>query len=66
MPTRKIFGCSKRSLMMWVDKYKSLIILHEAYKISNSHISFISYKLGKNKTITMGELLTKLKQNIQN
>jgi len=45
--TCKIFGCSERD--------------YTAYKISNSHISFIKNQLGKNKTITMDELLTKLK-----
>jgi hypothetical protein len=53
--------------MRWVDKYKSTNNItrkkrdYTAYKISNSHISFIKHQLGKNKTITMDELLTKLK-----
>ena len=65
--TCKIFGCSKRSLMRWVDKYKSTNNItrkkrgYSAYKISNSHISFIKQQLKQNKTITMDKILTKLK-----
>ncbi len=58
--TCKIFGCSTRSLMRWVDKYKSKRD-YTAYKITNSHISFIKQQLKQNKTITMDELLAKLK-----
>ena len=42
--TCKIFECSTRSLMRWVDKYKSTNNItrkkrdYKAYKISNSHI----------------------------
>ena len=49
--TCKIFGCSERSLMRWVDKYKSTNNItrkkrdYTAYKISNSHISFIKHPL---------------------
>ena len=65
--TCKIFGCSERSLMRWVDKYKSTNTItrnkqdYKAYKISNNHISFIKKELTQNKTITMGELLSKIK-----
>ena len=65
--TCKIFDCSTRSLMRWVYKYKSTNNItrkkrdYSAYKISNSHISFIKQQLKQNKTITMDELLTKLK-----
>ena len=53
--------------MRWVEKYKSTNNItrkkrdYSAYKISNSHISFIKQQLKQNKTITMDELLTKLK-----
>ena len=49
--------------MRWVDKYKSTNNItrkkrdYKAYKITNSHISFIKQQ---NKTITMDELLAKL------
>ena len=65
--TCKIFGCSERSLMRWVDKYKSSNNItrkkrdYTSYKITNSHISFIKQQLKQNKTITIDELLTKLK-----
>jgi len=68
---KKIFGCSERSLMRWVDKYKSINNItrkkrdYTAYKISNSHISFIKHQHEKNKTITIDELLTKLKIKYQ-
>jgi transposase-like protein len=57
--TCKIFGCSERSLMRWVKKYKSTNNItrkkrdYTSYKISNSHISFIKQQLKQNKTITM-------------
>jgi len=49
--TCKIFGCSERSLMRWVDKYKSTNNItrkkryYTSYKITNSHISFIKQQL---------------------
>ena len=64
--TCKIFGCSERSLMRWVDKYKSTNNItrkkryYTSYKITNSHISFIKQQLKDDKTITMDELLSKL------
>ena len=53
--------------MRWVDKYKSTNNItrkkrdYTSYKITNSHILFIKKQLKQNKTITMDELLTKLK-----
>uniref|UniRef100_A0A6C0IVI7 Insertion element IS150 protein InsJ-like helix-turn-helix domain-containing protein n=1 Tax=viral metagenome TaxID=1070528 RepID=A0A6C0IVI7_9ZZZZ len=44
--TCKIFGCSERSLMRWVDKYKSTNNItrkkrdYTSYKITNSHILY--------------------------
>ena len=67
MQTCKIFSSSEMSLMRWVDKYKytnNITIKkrdYTSYKITNSHISFIKQQLKQNKTITMDELLTKLK-----
>ena len=49
------------------DKYKSTNNItrkkrnYTSYKITNSHISFIKQQLKQNKTITMDELLAKLK-----
>ena len=57
MQTCKIFGCSERSLMRWVDKYKSTKNITRkkrdctSYKITNSHKKQISrgpYKVNKN------------------
>ena len=51
--TCKIFGCSEKSLMRWVDKYKSTNnitrkkIDYKAYKITNSHILFTKQQLKK-------------------
>ena len=53
--------------MRWVDKYKSSNNITQkkrdyiSYKNTNSHISFIKQQLKQNKTITMDELLGKLK-----
>jgi hypothetical protein len=52
--------------MRWVDKFKSTNITRKkryytSYKITSSHISFIKQQLKQNKTITMDELLIKLK-----
>jgi len=55
--TCKIFGCSERSLMRWVDKYKSTNNItrkkrdYTSYKITNSHISFIKQQLKQLKGI---------------
>ena len=70
--TCKIFGCSERSLLRWVDKYKSTNNItrkkrdYTSYKITNSHILFVKQQLKQNKTITMDELLTKLKTKYSN
>ena len=50
--TCKIFGCAKRSLMRWVDKYKYKYRYtnhitrkkrdYTSYKITSSHISYIN------------------------
>ncbi len=61
--TCKIFGCSERSLMRWVDKYKSTNNItrkkrdYKAYKISNSHISFIKQQLNQNYTTVTTPLI---------
>jgi len=61
--TCKILGCSERSLMRWVDKYKSTNNIirkkrdYTSYKITNSHISFIKQQLKDDKTITMDEFV---------
>ena len=51
--------------MRWVDKSNNNITRkkrnYTSYKITNSHISFIKQQFKDNKTITLDELLSKLK-----
>ena len=64
----KIFKCSVRSLMRWVDRFQEEeeIKRHNrkpiAYKIQKDQVKFILAELKKNKTITMDNLLVKLKE----
>lgn len=64
----KIFKCSARSLMRWVDKYneEGEIKRHNrkpvAYKVHKDQVKFILDEIKKNKTITMQDLLEKLKE----
>ena len=64
----KIFKCSVRSLMRWVDRFQEEeeIKRHNrkpiAYKIHKDQVKFILAELKKNKTITMDDLLVKLKE----
>jgi transposase len=64
----KIFKCSARSLMRWVDKYKNdgEIKRHNrtplAYKIDKNEVKYILEEIKKNKTITMEDLLVKVKE----
>lgn len=64
----KIFKCSVRSLMRWVDRFQEEeeIKRHNrkpiAYKIHKDQVKFILAELKKNKTITMDDLLGKLKE----
>ena len=65
----KIFKCSVRSLLRWVDRFQEEeeIKRHNrkpvAYKVKKEHVKFILEELKKNKTITLEEILTKLKIN---
>ena len=64
----KIFECSRRSLMRWVNLYKKHDNVERqnrtptAYKVKKEHIHFIKDELNKNKTITMEDLLFLLKK----
>ena len=64
----KIFQCSRRSLMRWVQQYKNNGNVERqnrppvAYKIKKEHIQFIKEETRKNKTITMEDLLFLLKR----
>jgi transposase len=63
----KIFKCSRRSLMRWVDKYNKdgEITGYErtpkAYKVHKKHVEFLLDEIKKNKTITIEDLLHLLK-----
>ena len=64
----KIFECSRRSLMRWVEKYKNegKVERHNrtpiAYKVKREHIELIKEEINKNKTVTMEDLLFLLKR----
>ena len=67
----KIFKCSARSLLRWVDKYNENgeIKRHNrkpvAYKVHKEHVKFLLDEINKNKTITMTELKHKLKNKFK-
>jgi len=64
----RIFKCSARSLMRWVEKYNKTgeIERHNrkpiAYKINQQEVKYILQELKQNKTITMEDLLVKVKE----
>jgi transposase len=68
----KIFKCSRRSLMRWVQKYKKdgKITGYErtpkAYKVHKQHVDFLLQEIKKNKTITIEDLLHLLKNKYPN
>jgi transposase-like protein len=55
----RVFECSRRSLMRWVEQYKKKGKIQRnnrtpiAYKVKREHIQFIKDELTKSKTITM-------------
>lgn len=59
----KIFNCSRRSLMRWVEKYKKHGKITgykrtpKAYKVHKEHVDFLLQEIKKNKTITIEDLL---------
>ena len=65
----KIFKCSPRSLMRWVEKYdndgeiKRYNKKPVAYKITKDLVKYALKEINKNKTITMDDLLSKIKSN---
>jgi len=68
----KIFKCSRRSLMRWVEKYKKdgKITGYErtpkSYKVHKEHVAFLLDEIKKNKTITIEDLLYLLKNKYPN
>ena len=65
----KIFKCSPRSLMRWVEKYNTDGEIKRynkkpvAYKITKDQVKYVLKEIHKNKTITMDDLLSKIKSN---
>ena len=65
----KIFKCSPRSLMRWVEKYNNDGEIKRynkkpvAYKITKDLVKYALKEINKNKTITMDDLLSKIKSN---
>jgi transposase len=63
----KIFKCSPRSLMRWVNQYKKEGNINKhyrkpiAYKVKKEYVKFLLDEIKKNKTITLQELNEKLK-----
>ena len=63
----KIFKCSPRSLMRWVERYKKdgNVDIHYrkpvAYKVKKESVNLLVDEINKNKTITLHELNQKLK-----
>jgi transposase len=68
----KIFKCSPRSLMRWVERYKKdgNVDIHYrkpvAYKVKKEYVKFLVNEINKNKTITLQELHKKLKDKYKN
>ena len=68
----KVFKCTRRSLMRWVEKYKKdgKITGYErtpkAYKVHKEHVDFLLQEIKKNKTITTEDLLHLLKNKFPN
>lgn len=64
----EIFGCSVRSLMRWVDRYKDEggVPRHNrepiAYRVKKEHVEFLKNEVGKQRTITMENLTIKLQE----
>jgi transposase len=64
----RIFKCSARSLMRWVEKYNKTCEIERhnrkpiAYKINQQEVKYILQELKQNKTIIMEDLLVKLKE----
>ena len=65
--TFEVFDFSERSLMRWLGKYKETSQIkrksriYVSYKVKQIHVNYMKKIINKNKTITMKDLLQKLK-----
>ena len=70
--TCRIFGCSPRSLMRWVNRYldtgsvKKKTRYPISYKVTQEQVDYILTIIKSNKTITMNEMLDKLRNRFPN
>jgi transposase len=68
----RIFNCSSRSLMRWVEKFERNGNVEKnnrlplSYKVTKEHANFLLDTIKKDKTITMKNLLIKLKEKFDN
>ncbi len=66
--TCELYDCSPRSLMRWVDKYQEDGEIKReqrpsvSYKVTKAHIKYLLSEIKRDKTITMDNLLKKLKK----
>ncbi len=67
----KIFECSSRSLMRWVNRYnkEGSIKRHSkksmSYKVKKDHVKYILEQIKVNKTITIEDLFNKAKDKFK-
>lgn len=67
-----IFNCSPRSLKRWTARYTKDKTVKRynrkpiSYKVKKAHVEFIINEVSKNKTITMDDLLGKVKHKYKN
>ena len=67
LDTCKIFNCNPRSLMRWVNKYKTTNTIkrknrtYKSYKVNKQQVDYIIQTINNDKTITMKDLLYKIK-----
>lgn len=68
----RIFNCSSKSLMRWVEKFERNGNIERnnrlplSYKVTKEHVNFLLDTIKKDKTITMKILLIKLKEKFDN
>ena len=66
--TCELYDCSPRSLIRWVDKYHQIGEIKRnnrnpiSYKVTKNQVKFVLSEIKKDKTITIDNLLKKLKK----